>query len=79
MFSFCIVIMPLLCMVFAPLKEVGIFLQNSSPCNLSSFFSQSAFKTKKIFKTGNTATLLSNLISTIKLIVSFLNSVNYTV
>lgn len=49
MFSFCIVIMPLLCMVFAPLKEVGIFLQNSSPCNLSSFFPQLAFKTKKIF------------------------------
>lgn len=50
MFSFCIVIMPLLCVVFAPLKEVGIFHQNSSPCNLSSFFfSQSAFKAKMIY------------------------------
>lgn len=84
MFSFCIVIMPLLCMVFAPLKEVGIFHQNSSPCNLSSFFFPVSIQNQEdiqfiLYKTGNTATLLSNSISTIKLIVSFLNGVNYTV
>lgn len=32
-----------------------------------------------LYKTENTATLLSNSISTIKRIVSFLNGVNYTV